>query len=173
MGLKESAIRSLIKGAFLHDVGKIAVPDSILLKPGKLDDAEFTEMKTHVAHGLDIISASAWLVDAAEVVGGHHEKVDGSGYPRGVGGQSVPLAARIFAVADVYDALTSQRPYKAPMPLDKAMAILEAGRDRHFDGRILDTFRDIMPRIHAEIAQGGDHHAESLADAILSQYFRI
>ncbi len=173
MGLEKPAIRSLIKGAFLHDVGKIAVPDAILMKPGKLDVAEFTEMKTHVTHGLDIISASQWLVDAAEVVGGHHEKVDGSGYPQGLEGRSIPVAARIFAVADVYDALTSTRPYKAPMPLDKTMAILEAGRDRHFDGRVLDVFRDIVPRIHAEISGGDDHHAEALANDILSRYFNI
>lgn len=173
IGLDESAIRSLIKGAFLHDVGKIAIPDAILLKPGKLNEAEFSEMKTHVLHGLDIISASDWLRDAACVVGGHHEKVDGSGYPRGLGGTDIPLAARIFAVADVFDALTSERPYKRPLPVDKAMAILEDGRDRHFDGKVLDAFHSVMPDIHQQILQCGDRDIEALSDQMLGQYFQI
>jgi HD-GYP domain-containing protein (c-di-GMP phosphodiesterase class II) len=173
MGLGDAAIRSLIKGAFLHDVGKIAVPDAILLKPGKLDEAEFGEMKTHVAHGLDIISASGWLADAADVVGGHHEKVDGSGYPHRLSGRSIPLAARIFAVADVFDALTSERPYKKPMPVDRTLALLEEGRGGHFDGGVLDAFRAIMPQVHREISDSGDRGVEALAETILSRYFRI
>ena len=173
IGLDERAIRSLIKGAFLHDVGKIAIPDAILLKPGKLDAAEFAEMKTHVEHGLDIIGASVWLHDAADIVGGHHEKVDGSGYPRGLAGEDIPLAARIFAVADVFDALTSERPYKKPLPVDRTMAIMEEGRDRHFDGRILDAFCAVMPPIHDEIARRDDSGVEAMAEALLRPYFKI
>ncbi len=173
LGLDDGAIRSLIKGSFLHDVGKIAVPDAILLKPGKLDAAEFTEMKTHVLHGLDIIAASGWLRDAADVVGSHHEKVDGSGYPRGLARDDVPLAARIFAVADVFDALTSERPYKKPLPLDQTMAILEDGRDRHFDGRILDAFRAIMPAIHDDVARRSDPEVEAVTEELLGRYFKI
>jgi HD-GYP domain-containing protein (c-di-GMP phosphodiesterase class II) len=173
MGLSESAIRSLIKGSFLHDVGKIAIPDAILLKPGKLDDCEFSEMKTHVIHGLDIIAASAWLKDAADVVGGHHEKIDGTGYPHGIGGDGIPLAARIFAVADVFDALTSERPYKKPMPVDRTMAILEEGLGRHFDARVLEAFRSIMPKVHDEVARRGDGEVEAVAGELLGRYFRV
>jgi HD-GYP domain-containing protein (c-di-GMP phosphodiesterase class II) len=171
MGLSESAIRSLIKGSFLHDVGKIAIPDAILLKPGKLDEGEFSEMKTHVVHGLDIIAASGWLKDAADVVGGHHEKVDGTGYPHGIGGNGIPLAARIFAIADVFDALTSERPYKKPMPVDKTMAILEEGR--HFDAGVLDAFRSIMPQVHDEVARRCDGEVEAVAGELLGRYFRV
>ncbi len=173
MGLADGAIRSLIKGSFLHDVGKIAVPDAILLKPGKLDEGEYAEMKTHVLHGLDIIAASTWLTDAAQIVGGHHEKVDGSGYPQGLAGEAVPLAARIFAVADVFDALTSERPYKQPLSIERTMAILEEGRDRHFDGRVLDAFAGIAAPLHSDIARRSDGDVEAVAEALLGRYFRI
>jgi HD-GYP domain-containing protein (c-di-GMP phosphodiesterase class II) len=173
MGLEDGAIRSLIKGSFLHDVGKIAVPDAILLKPGKLDETEFAEMKTHVVHGLDIIAASNWLKDAADVVGSHHEKVDGSGYPQGLAKDTVPLAARIFAVADVFDALTSERPYKKPMTPDMTMAILEEGRGRHFDGAVLDAFTSLMPHIHDDVARRSDAEVEALTETLLGRYFRV
>lgn len=173
MGLSDGAIRSLIKGSFLHDVGKIAIPDAILLKPAKLDDAEYAEMRTHVIHGLDIIAASGWLEDAANVVGGHHEKVDGSGYPQGRAGDSIPLGARIFAVADVFDALTSERPYKKPMTVERTLAILEEGRGSHFDGEVLNAFRGIVGGIHSEVAPLSDSELEHLADAIIRRHFKI
>ena len=173
LGLDDEAIRSLIKGSFLHDVGKIAVPDAILLKPGKLDEAEFTEMKTHVSHGLDIIAASNWLKDAAQVVGSHHEKVDGSGYPQGLAKDAVPLAARIFAVADVFDALTSERPYKKPLSPEKTMEILEEGRGRHFDQGVLDAFAALMPQIYDQVARRSDAEVEALTETLLGRYFRV
>lgn len=173
LGLDQAAIRSLIKGAFLHDVGKIAVPDAILLKPGKLDEAEFAEMKTHVGHGLDIIASNHWLGDAVDVVGGHHEKVDGSGYPRGLAGEAIPMAARIFAIADVFDALTSERPYKKPLSVEATMAILEQGRGRHFDAAILDAFTAIMPMLRVEIGGKPDSEVESLAERLLAAYFEF
>lgn len=171
MGLDQAAIRRLIKGAFLHDVGKIAIADAILLKPGRLTAEEFTEMKTHVAHGLDIVSANAWLHDAMDVVGGHHEKVDGSGYPRGLAGGDIPLAARIFAVADVFDALTSERPYKTAMAVDTALAILEDGRGTHFDGTVLDAFNGIVARTHIEVMEEED--VEVVAEKMLRRYFTV
>ena len=173
LGLEDEAIRSLIKGSFLHDVGKIAVPDAILLKPGKLDETEFAAMKTHVVHGLDIIAASNWLVDAADVVGSHHEKVDGSGYPQGLAKDAVPLAARIFAVADVFDALTSERPYKKPMSPEKTMEILEDGRGRHFDEAVLDAFASLMPLIYDDVARRSDAEVEALTESLLGRYFRV
>ena len=123
IGLDGQAIQSLIKGAFLHDVGKIGVRDNILLKPGRLDKDEFEIMKTHVRHGLDIVKRSAWLQDATDVVEYHHEKYSGQGYGEGLAGEDIPVAARIFAIADVFDALTSERPYKEPFSYEKTIAI--------------------------------------------------
>ena len=163
IGLPDAAVRALIKGAFLHDVGKLAIPDAILLKPGRLTEAEFAVMKTHVAHGLDIVSRLAWLADARPVIGSHHEKFDGSGYLDGRGGEDIPLIARIFAIADVFDALTSERPYKAAMPLDQAVAIMAEGRGSHFDPALLDVFLALAPRLHAEIAGRED---SALADEL-------
>lgn len=172
LGLGAAAIRSLIKGAFLHDVGKIGILDSILLKPGKLDDEEFAVMKTHVAHGLDIIARSAWLADARDVVGCHHEKVDGSGYPAGLAGEDIPLNARIFAVADVFDALVSRRPYKEPMSLDQAMAVLEAGRARHFDPAVLDAFTRIAGPLYRDLHGKPDDEVEAEMRALVFHYFQ-
>ncbi len=173
LGLSPEAIQSLIKGAFLHDVGKIAVPDAILLKPGKLDEREFAEMKTHVTHGLDIISGNKWLSDAAQVVGGHHEKFAGGGYPQGLVGEAIPLSARIFAVADVFDALTSERPYKKPLSVEATMAIIEEGRDKHFDANILEAFNSLMPGLHEEVGKSADTAVEAIADGLLKKYFQI
>ncbi len=150
-GLAAERIRALILGAFLHDVGKIAIPDRVLLKPGKLDDDEFAVMRTHVQHGLDIVTRFHWLQQAAEVVGGHHEKVDGSGYPAGLSGQDIPLNARIFAIADVFDALTSRRPYKEPFPLDRALAIMTEGAGKHFDATLVERFVALAPALHAHL----------------------
>lgn len=150
VGLDDEAIRHLILGAFLHDVGKIGVPDAILLKPGKLTEEEFAVMRTHVGRGLAIVARSRWLAPASEVIGGHHERYDGSGYPQGLSGEAIPLAARIFAVVDVFDALTSKRPYKEPFPLDRAKAIMLEGRGRHFDPELLDRFLEIADAVYDE-----------------------
>ncbi len=115
-------IRTLITGAFLHDVGKIGISDNILLKPGKLTDAEFNIMKTHVNFGVEIIKDSVWLSDANEVVSCHHEKFDGRGYPNSLRGENIPLNTRLIAIADVFDALVSERPYKKAFSFDKAMS---------------------------------------------------
>lgn len=151
-GLSRTQITGLLKGAFLHDIGKIGVRDAILLKPGKLTAEEFTEMQTHVSHGLDIVNEVRWFNDAAEVIGGHHEKWDGSGYPQALQGDDIPLSARIFAIADVFDALTSRRPYKEPFPADKAKSILSEGRGSHFDPYLLDLFLVKAEGLFNEIA---------------------
>ena len=143
LGLQGSDMQALIAGSFLHDVGKIGIPDAILLKPGKLDAAEMTIMRTHVAQGEEIVHGAGWLEGAADVVASHHEKWDGSGYPRQLKGNAIPLAARIFAVADVFDALCSKRPYKEPMPFEQVMAILEEGRGQHFDPTVLTRFTEL------------------------------
>ncbi len=148
-GLPEAQMRELIKGAFVHDVGKIAISDRILLKPGRLDAAEFEEMKTHVRHGVDIVRESHWLADAADVVRFHHEKYDGSGYLEGRKGDAIPLNARVFAIADVFDALTSKRPYKEAMSADHALQIMASGRGSHFDPQLFDLFMSIAGSMHA------------------------
>ncbi len=170
-GLQRQQVRALIKGAFLHDLGKLAIPDAVLLKPARLDEAEFAVMKTHVAHGLDIVNHLDWLADAADVVGCHHEWYDGSGYPRGLKGEEIPLIARIFSIADVFDALTSRRPYKVPFPLDKAVDLLEQGRGTHFDPRLLDKLLELAPRLYADLAGREDAGLESELHAVTQAYF--
>ncbi|MDO8606831.1 MAG: HD domain-containing phosphohydrolase [Phaeospirillum sp.] len=169
--LDPGKIRSLIKGAFLHDVGKLAIPDSILLKPGKLDDVEFEIMKTHVSHGLDVVKRFEWLRDAADVVTSHHEKFDGSGYTAGLAGDQIPLNARIFAIADVFDALTSRRPYKEPLPVEQATAIMLAGRGSHFDPSLLDTFFTMAGDLFAEFGSSEDLALDETLRRLSTPYF--
>ncbi len=171
VGLPPEGIRSLIKGAFLHDVGKLAIPDSVLLKPGKLDDGEFTVMKTHVNHGLDVVERFEWLQDAADVVGCHHEKFDGSGYTAGLAGEQIPLTARIFAIADVFDALTSKRPYKAALPVDEATAIMAAARGSHFDPAILDVFFTMAGSLYGQFGGREDSGLEHTLRERTLRYF--
>jgi HD-GYP domain-containing protein (c-di-GMP phosphodiesterase class II) len=171
-GLDRHTMCSLMKGAFLHDVGKIGIPDAILLKPGKLDEREFAEMKKHVQHGLEIVGQSGWLKDAAGVVGGHHEKFDGSGYLQGLRGEAIPVTARIFAVADVFDALTSRRPYKEPMSFDDTMAILEKGRGSHFDPRLIDLFKGIARPLFEEFGNRDDDRPRVELRSLIAEYFK-
>jgi HD-GYP domain-containing protein (c-di-GMP phosphodiesterase class II) len=171
-GMDGDQMRGLIKGAFLHDVGKLGIRDAVLLKPGKLDAAEFVEMKRHVAHGLDIVDRSSWLRDAMAVVGHHHEKWDGSGYGTGLSGEQIPLAARIFAVADVFDALTSRRPYKEPLPVDEALAILQKGRASHFDPGVLDLFEPMARELHRRVASDEGEASRAEVGALLQRHFR-
>jgi HD-GYP domain-containing protein (c-di-GMP phosphodiesterase class II) len=171
-GLDRHTICALMKGAFLHDVGKIGIPDAILLKPGKLDEREFAEMKKHVQHGLEIVGQSSWLKDAADVVGGHHEKFDGSGYLQGLRGEAIPVAARIFAVADVFDALTSRRPYKEPISFEETLSILEKGRGSHFDPRLLDLFRGIAKPLFEEFGNRDDDRPRVELRSLIDRYFK-
>lgn len=171
VGLGEAEIKSLIKGAFLHDVGKIGISDAILLKPGKLSADEFAVMKTHPGHGADIIGKYAWLGDALDVVKYHQEKFDGSGYGAGLKGEGIPLNARIFAVVDVFDALTSRRPYKDAMTFDDAMEILEKGRGTHFDPTLFDAFIRTARKHYEEIGLADNAKTEEMLDDILQKYF--
>lgn len=170
-GIDAAQIKSLIKGAFLHDVGKIAITDTILHKPGRLDEAEFKIMKTHVEHGLDIVGRSEWLRDAATVVGSHHEKCDGSGYPKGLDQQSIPICARIFAIADVFDALASKRPYKEPFTFEESMRILEEGRSTHFDPQMLDLFTTIARGLYDDLVGRGTDELRADLETITQKYF--
>lgn len=171
LGLTGSAMQALIAGSFLHDVGKIGIPDAILLKPGKLDAAEFVVMRTHVAQGEQIVTGMGWLDGANEVVAAHHEKWDGTGYPRQLAGEAIPLAARIFAVADVFDALCSKRPYKEPMGFDAAMAILEKDTGSHFDPAVMAVFRPMAAAIFKRLENSSESDARALLEERVRQHF--
>jgi putative two-component system response regulator len=142
LGLSSKECRSIYLASPLHDIGKVAIPDGILLKPGKLDDDEREIIKTHAAIGARILSDShSELIKlAAKIADSHHERWDGKGYPRGLAGENIPLCARIVAIADVFDALTTERPYKKALPLDESISVLKADRGRHFDPVCLDAF---------------------------------
>lgn len=171
LGLTPAEMRVLIKGSFLHDVGKLGIPDSILLKPAKLDPQEFSIMKTHVEKGKDIVQQSSWLCDGIDVVGCHHEKFAGGGYPLGLKGEEIPITARIFTVSDVFDALTSHRPYKKPLTLKETMDILERDRGKHFDPAVLDTFGKIArPLFERYAGHGGADLKDELA-TVVTKYF--
>jgi len=144
--LTPAAIDQLAKAAPLHDIGKVAIPDAILLKPGKLSADEWVVMKKHTLHGADLLQraidrlgddAGLLLHYGKQIARHHHERWDGSGYPDGLAGEAIPLSARLMAVADVYDALISRRPYKAPMHHAEAMRFIHEGRGSHFDPRIV------------------------------------
>jgi HD-GYP domain-containing protein (c-di-GMP phosphodiesterase class II) len=144
LGLRPAALRSLAEGAYLHDVGKVGIPDHVLNKPGALTDEERAWIEQHPVVGSDIVSRAPSLRDALAVIRQHHERFDGSGYPDGLAGEQISLAARIVAVADVWDALTSDRAYRAAWPPDRALRHLEAGRGTHFDPDCLDAFLALM-----------------------------
>ncbi len=171
VGVDEQTMQGLVKGAFLHDVGKIGTEDRILLKPGKLDDDEFAIMRQHVKHGIDIVNRSSWLGDAVPIVGCHHEKYDGSGYPNTLQGEDIPVGARIFAIADVFDALTSVRPYKKAFSMERSLDILLEGHGSHFDPDLLDQFVALAPELYNNFAGDESDHVRNEVSTIVSTYF--
>jgi putative two-component system response regulator len=142
LGLPDRGVELIRRAAPLHDIGKIGIPDAILLKPGKLTDLEFERIKTHTTIGAEILSGSrSPLLRLAERIAlTHHERWDGLGYPRGLSGDEIPLAGRIVAVADAFDALTHERPYKEAWPLEKAVREILAQAGRQFDPGVVDAF---------------------------------
>lgn len=142
MGLDETTVESILYAAPMHDIGKIGTPDRILLKPGKLDADEWEIMKQHTVNGGRILEGSdAEFINLGEVIAlTHHEKWDGAGYPQGLSGEKIPLAGRIVAIADVFDALTSKRPYKEAFSLEKSYKIIREGWGNHFDPDVVDAF---------------------------------
>jgi len=141
MGITDSAfLESLAQGALLHDVGKIGIPDRVLLKSGSLTLQEIQHMRTHPALGAELVDRIAFLGPAADVVRYHHERYDGTGYPTGLRGQAIPLAARIFAVADTLDALTTDRPYHKGVSFEEAAAVIAQNAGWQFDPRVVDAF---------------------------------
>ena len=139
-------IESLALGALLHDIGKIRVPDAILHKPGKLTPKEWLRMRNHPLYGQQILSGIKFLEGAARVVVQHHEKWDGSGYPWGLAGKEIDRNARIFAVTDAFDAMTSDRVYRAGLPYEAAAAELKQSAGTHFDPTVVEVFCSIPRR---------------------------
>jgi putative two-component system response regulator len=149
MGMDENTIETILYAAPMHDLGKIGIPDQILMKRGKLDPAEWKIIKFHTVIGAKILhGAEAEFIKLGEVIAlSHHEKWDGSGYPNGEKGQQIPIAGRIVAIADVFDALTSKRPYKEAFPTEVSLAIVKQGRGTHFDPDVADAFFGIQDEI--------------------------
>ncbi len=153
LGCSELEIRTLELGALLHDVGKVCVPDYILGKPGRLSDQEFSQMAEHAHMGAEIVEKVDFPYPVAEIVRNHHEHWDGSGYQRGLCGTQIPLLARILTVVDCFDALVSDRPYRAAVPMDKAIEILREQRGRLLDPEILDAFLELLPSLRPALEQ--------------------
>lgn len=144
MGVPEADIGHIRRGALLHDIGKMAIPDSILQKPGKLTDSEWATMQTHPEKAYRILSHIEYLAPAIDIPYCHHEKWDGTGYPRGLMGKEIPLAARLFAIVDVYDAITSDRPYRKAWAKEKAVQYVKEQSGKHFCPEAVKVFCDMM-----------------------------
>ena len=144
MGISEEELVFMRRGALLHDIGKLGVPDSILLKPDKLTDAEWEIMHQHPKNAYDMIEPIEYLRPALDIPYSHHEKWDGGGYPRGLKGENIPIVARIFAVVDVWDALTSDRPYRPAWDKQKARQYIKEQTGKHFDPNVVEHFLRMM-----------------------------
>jgi len=143
MGLPKEEIKVIARGAFLHDFGKIAIPDHILFKPGKLEDEEMAQMREHCYLGYKIISRIPFLAEAAEIIYSHQERYDGTGYPRGLKGDQIPLGARIFSIADTLDAMRTDRPYRAAQSIQAVREEIQRWSGRQFDPAIVKVFLDM------------------------------
>ncbi|MES9900256.1 MAG: two-component system response regulator [Sedimenticola sp.] len=149
LDLPAETVNTIYSAAPMHDVGKIGIPDKILLKPGKLDPDEWEIMMRHTSYGGEIIGNhdSALLTMSRTIALCHHEKWNGKGYPNGLAGEDIPLEARIVAIADVFDALTSERPYKKAWPVEKAIAVIQEDAGRHFDPNLVPIFLERLPQV--------------------------
>jgi len=147
--LDKEKLELLLSASMMHDLGKIGIPDEILLKPAKLTPEEFQIMKSHTVIGSELLSKSdSELLQMAETIAlAHHEKWDGSGYPKGLSGNDIPLVARIVAVADVFDALTSERPYKKAWTVEDSINLLQSEKGKHFEPKLVELFIDQLPKI--------------------------
>ncbi len=139
MGIKDAALVQIEHGALLHDIGKLKIPDSILWKPAKLTEDEWKIMQRHAEYGFEFLSNIGFLKDAAEIVYSHHEKYDGTGYPRGLQGENIPFGARVFAIVDAVDAMIYKRPYNAPVSFREAAAEVKRCVGTQFDPSLVET----------------------------------
>ena len=176
MGLRKEQLRQIESAAILHDIGKIGVADAVLSKAGPLNEEEWLEMKRHPELGFQVLSGIDFLSEAAEVVYAHHERFDGSGYPRGLKGDEIPLGARVFAIVDAYDAMTSHRPYRKALPHHKAVEEIKRNAGTQFDPEIVRAFMDAErrgllfegaedPDAHPGVADLVEHAARTLTPA--------
>jgi putative nucleotidyltransferase with HDIG domain len=153
MSWSAKQLGSLARGAYLHDIGKLGVPDGILLKPGPLTADERTLMQQHVQIGFELVKGIPFLADAAEIILTHHERHDGSGYPRGLKAEKILLGARIFAVADSFDAITSDRPYRRASPFEAGRETIRSNAGRLFDPQVVGVFLSIPAETWSTIAK--------------------
>ncbi len=162
-GMSADETELLLNASPMHDIGKIGIPDSILLKPGKLDAEEWATMQTHVTIGAEILSGHhSELMEMSRLVAlTHHEKWDGSGYPNGLKGEAIPLVGRIVALADVFDALTSERPYKSAWSVEDALTEISGLSGKHFDPQLVQLFKEILP----DLLIIKEQHAEPVTTA--------
>jgi putative two-component system response regulator len=144
LGVPQADLVHIHRGALLHDIGKMGVPDSILLKPGPLTDEEWTIMRRHPVYAYELLRQISFLLPALDIPYYHHEKWDGSGYPTGLSGEDIPLAARIFAIVDVWDALLSDRPYRQALPKKRVIEYIQGESGRHFDPKLVEVFLDMV-----------------------------
>ena len=163
MGLPGEAVATIARGAFLHDIGKMAIPDKILQKPGKLDADETAIMKEHCFKGYQIVKKIPFLTAACEIVYSHQERFDGTGYPRGLKGEEIPLGARIFSVADTLDAITSDRPYRAARSLAVARKEIQDWSGKQFDPEVVEVFLSMPDEIFEELRRAISAQADPLA----------
>ena len=159
LGLPSEDILALQRGGYLHDVGKVALPDDVLFKPGPLSPSEWETMKSHVERGERICKGMRSLAPILPIIRHHHERWDGSGYPDGLRGEQIPLLARILQLADIYDALTTERPYKPALTADEAVSVIqEEVRKGWRDPKLVETFLDLLPTFRAN--ESANEHAE-------------
>ena len=159
MGMSGEKIRVIARGAFLHDIGKMAIPDAILRKPGALSEAEIMIMREHCARGYHMLKKIPFLGDAAEIVYSHQERYDGTGYPRGLMGDEIPIGARLFAVADTLDAITSDRPYRAAQSVQAAREEIRRFSGTQFDPKVVEIFLSMPDSIWEDLRREINSHA--------------
>src|SRR6476659_9300283 len=163
MGLSGDKIRVIARGAFLHDIGKMAIPDAILRKPGALTEAQTQIIREHCFRGYQMLKKIPFLSEASEIVYAHQERYDGTGYPRGLSGQNIPLGARIFSIADTLDAITSDRPYRAAQTIQVAREEVERFSGRQFDPEVVRVFLDMPDTIWEDLRKEINSQIDHLA----------
>ena len=171
--LSRTRIRSLVQGAFLHDIGMLGLDSSIVMKQGPLNKKELSLMHDHVKKGVAQIKRYRWLKEGIDVVRCHHEKYDGSGYPGGLSHDKIPMEARIFAIVDTFDALTSRRPYRQPQELDRALEILEQESGSQFDPVLLAPFIEMAPQLFGIVSKLEGKALEKEFHGVLKKYFKL
>jgi putative nucleotidyltransferase with HDIG domain len=171
MGLSEKDVDDISRGALLHDIGKVGIPDAILMKPGCLTDEEWKVVKSHPKTGYDILKSSPFLLQAAEIVYSHQEKFDGSGYPRGLRGEEICLGARIFAVVDAYDAMRTERIYSRIFIVEEAVEEIKNKRGTQFDPKGVDALMHCLPQIEA-VGQWEEAKLQTVTETIKTDEWR-